>query len=253
MPNFELSGKTILVTGASSGIGRGIAIACAKVGAKCILVARNEERLNEVAAECGEEASVEKVDVANASELAALVERVPVLDGLVQCAGLSDKHTPLKFLKEEFVDQLLSVNIKAPILLLAMLEKKKKLNKCASVVLLSSIASFHSTPAHSLYSATKGALTAFAKGAALDLAGKKIRVNTIAPGMVNTPLIDFANISEEQRKTNESLYPLKRYGEPEDIASAAIYLLSDASVWVTGQQLVVDGGITAGGGMIGGF
>ena len=253
MPNFDLSGKTILVTGASSGIGRGIAIACAEAGAKCILVARNADRLNQVAVKCGPGTVVERVDVANVSELAALVDRVPALDGLVQCAGLSDKHTPLKFLQEEFVDQLLSVNIKAPILLLAMLEKKKKLNKCASVVLMSSIASFHSTPAHSLYSATKGALTAFAKGAALDLAGKKIRVNTIAPGMVNTPLIDFANISEEQRKANESLYPLKRYGEPEDIASAAIYLLSDASVWVTGQQLVVDGGITAGGGMIGGF
>lgn len=247
MPNFDLSGKTILVTGASSGIGRGIAIACVKAGAKCILVARNEERLNQVAVECGPGASVEKVDVANVSELAALVDRVPALDGLVQCAGLSDKHTPLKFLKEEFVDQLLSVNIKAPILLLAMLEKKKKLNKGASIVLMSSIASFHSTPAHSLYSATKGALTAFAKGAALDLAGKKIRVNTIAPGMVNTPLIDFANISDEQRKANEALYPLKRYGEPDDIAGAAIYLLSDASAWVTGQQFVVDGGITAGG------
>ena len=247
MPNFDLSGKTILVTGASSGIGRGIAIACANAGANCILVARNEARLNQVAAECGSSAVVEKVDVSNASELVALVERVPVLDGLVQCAGVSDKHTPLKFLKEEFVDQLLAVNIKAPILLLAMLEKKKKLNKGASVVLISSIASFHSTPAHSLYSATKGALTAFAKGAALDLSGKKIRVNTIAPGMVNTPLIDFANISDEQRKANESLYPLKRYGEPDDIAGAAIYLLSDASIWVTGQQLVVDGGITAGG------
>lgn len=253
MPNFNLKGKTILITGASSGIGRGISIACAKAGAKCILVARNEERLTQVAAECGTDATIERVDVANIVELSALVERVPILDGLVQCAGLSDKHTPLKFLKEEFVDQLLAVNVKAPILLLAMLEKRKKLNKGSSVVLMSSVASFHSTPAHSLYSATKGALTAFAKGAALDLSGKKIRVNAIAPGMVNTPLIDFANISEEQRRANESFYPMKRYGEPADIAGAAVYLLSDASQWVTGQQFVIDGGLTAGGGMIGGF
>ena len=247
MLQFTLEGRTILITGASSGIGRGIAIACARAGAKCILVARNEERLNQVAKECGSDAVVEKVDVANVSELTALVDRVPALDGLVQCAGLSDKHTPLKFLKEEFVDQLLSVNVKAPILLLAMLEKKKRLSKGASVVLMSSISSFRGAPAHSLYCATKGALTAFTKAAALDLAGKKIRINTIAPGMVNTPLIDYGNISEEQRKANESLYPLKRYGEPEDIAGAAIYLLSDASSWVTGQQFVVDGGITAGG------
>lgn len=247
MPSFTLEGKTILITGASSGIGRGIAIACADAGANCILVARNEERLKAVASNCCGGAAIEIVDVGNTAELAALVERVPQLDGLVQCAGVSDKHTPLKFLKEEFVDHLLAVNLKAPILFLAMLEKKKKLNKGASVVLMSSISSFHSTPAHSLYGATKGALTAFAKGAALDLAGKKIRVNTIAPGMVNTPLIDFANISEEQRKANEAFYPMKRYGEPEDIAGAAIYLLSDASAWVTGQQFVVDGGVTVGG------
>lgn len=253
MLQFALEGKRILITGASSGIGRGIAIACAKAGANCVLVARNEERLKAVAAECGNSTAIELVDVANSEELTSLVERVPQLDGLVQCAGLSDKHTPLKFLKEDFVEQLLSVNVKAPILLLAMLEKKKKLNKGASVVLMSSVASFHSTPAHSLYSATKGALTAFAKGAALDLAGKKIRVNTIAPGMVNTPLIEFANISAEQRKANEAFYPLKRYGEPDDVAGAALYLLSDASQWVTGQQFVVDGGLTAGGGMIGGF
>lgn len=247
MPKFTLESKTILITGASSGIGRGIAIAVAKAGARCVLVARNKERLEAVAQECGGEAIIEPVDVTNTAELKALVERVPQLDGLVQCAGISDKHTPLKFLNEEFVDEVLNVNLKAPMLFLAMLEKKKKLNKGASVVLMSSISSFHAAPAHSLYMASKGALTAFAKGAALDLSGKKIRVNTIAPGMVNTPLIDYSNISEEQRKADEAKYPLKRYGESEDIASAAVYLLSDASSWVTGQQFVVDGGITIGG------
>lgn len=247
MPKFTLENKTILITGASSGIGRGIAIAAAQAGARCILVARNKERLETVAQECGGEVIIEPVDVTNTAELKALVERVPQLDGLVQCAGVGDKHTPLKFLSEEFVDEVLNVNLKAPMLFLAMLEKKKKLNKGASVVLMSSISSFHAAPAHSLYMASKGALTAFAKGAALDLSGKKIRVNTIAPGMVNTPLIDYSNISEEQRKADEAKYPLKRYGEPEDIASAAVYLLSDASSWVTGQQFVVDGGITVGG------
>lgn len=254
MPQFSLKGKKILVTGASSGIGRGIAIACASAGAKCILVARNLERLEETRRQCaGDGHCVEAVDVTDFEAVKALVDRLPALDGLVQCAGIGDRHTPLKFLSPEFVDQLLSVNLKAPILLLAMLEKRKRLNKGSSVVFISSIASFHATPAHSLYAATKGGITAFVKGAAFDLAGKKIRVNSIAPGMVNTPLIDFANISEEQRKANESLYPLKRYGEPEDVASAAVYLLSDASSWVTGQQFVVDGGITVGGGIVGGF
>ena len=249
MPQFPLEGKTVLVTGASSGIGQGVSIACAGAGARCILVARDVARLCETKSQCrGEGHCIEAVDVTDFEAVKSLVDRIPVIDGLVQCAGVSDKHTPLKFLSPQFVDQLLAVNLKAPILFLALLEKRKKLNKGASVVMMSSIASFHSTPAHSLYAATKGGISAFVKGAALDLAGKKIRVNAIAPGMVNTPLIDFANISEEQRKANESRYPLKRYGEPKDVAGAAIYLLSDAASWVTGQQFVIDGGITIGGG-----
>ena len=249
MPQFPLKGKIMLVTGASSGIGRGIAIACANAGARCILVARNEERLEETKSQCiGDGHYIEPTDITDFEAVKSLVNRIPAIDGLVQCAGISDKHTPLKFLSPRFVDQLLDVNLKAPILILASLDKCKKLNRGASVVMMSSIASFHSTPAHSLYAATKGGITAFVKGAALDLAGKKIRVNAIAPGMVNTPLIDFSNISEEQRKENESRYPLKRYGEPSDVAGAAVYLLSDSASWVTGQQFVVDGGITIGGG-----
>lgn len=248
MPQFTLEGKTILITGASSGIGRGIAVACADLGAKCILVARNEKRLLEVLRECGGAGhSIEVVDVSDYEALKELVDRVPQLDGLVQCAGISDNHTPLKFLTPQFIDELLSVNLKAPILLLSMLEKKKRLNKGASVVMMSSIAGFHASAAHSLYGATKGGLTAFVKGAALDLAGKKIRVNAIAPAMVNTPLINYAGITEEQRLADESRYPMKRYGEPSDIAGAAVYLLSDASQWVTGQQFVIDGGFTIGG------
>ncbi len=248
MQPFMLEGKTVLITGASSGIGRGIAIACAKAGAKCILVARDVARLNETLALCeGEGHTIEALDVTDYDALIALVERVPVLEGLVQCAGMSDNHTPLKFLKPEFIDKLLNVNVKAPILLLATLEKKKKLAKGGSVILMGSIASFYAAPAHSLYGATKGALLSFMKGAARDLAGKKIRVNAIAPARVNTPLIDFSSLTEEQRKVDEERYPLKRYGEPEDIAGMALYLLSDMSTWVTGQQFVLDGGFTIGG------
>lgn len=242
---FTLEGKTILITGASSGIGRGIALACAEAGGKCILVGRNVERLDEVRASCvGEGHQIEVVDVTCFADMKALVDRLPVLDGVVQSAGISDKHTPLKFLTSEFIDQVFSVNVKAPMLLLSLLEKRKKLNKGGSVVLISSISSFHTSAAHSLYAASKGAVTAFAKGAALDLSGKKIRVNSIAPGMINTPLIDYSNISQEQRDADMVKYPLKRYGEPSDVAGCAVYLLGDASAWVTGQQFVVDGGVT---------
>lgn len=247
MTHFNLSGKTILVTGASSGIGRGIALACAEAGANCILVGRNKERLEAAKAECiGDGHVVEIVEMTDTEAVKALAERIPVLDGLVQCAGVGDKQLPLKFLSAEFIDEVLSVNLRAPMAFLALLERKKKLNRGASVVMMSSISSFHVTPAHSLYCASKAGLSAFTKAAALDLAGKKIRVNAIAPGRVNTPMIEYSNISEEQRKADEAKYPLKRYGEPNDIASAAIYLLSDESAWVTGQQLVIDGGISIG-------
>lgn len=245
MANFDLTGKTILVTGASSGIGRGVTLACAEAGAKCVLVARNPERLEAVKAECaGEGHLIEVIDLVDNEAMKSLVDRLPVLDGLVQCAGVGDKQLPLKFLSSEFIDEVLSINLRAPMAFLAMLEKRKKLNKGASVVMMSSISSFHATPAHSLYCASKAGLTAFTKAAALDLAGKKIRVNSIAPGRVNTPMIEYSNISEEQRLADIAKYPLKRYGEVSDIASAALYLLSDASEWVTGQQFVIDGGIS---------
>lgn len=249
MRKFTLEGKTILVTGASSGIGRGIAIACSEQGAKCILVARNAARLMETVSKCAGtgQHSTELVDVTDYNAVKCLVDRMSNVDGVVMCAGISDGYTPLKFLSEELIDKVLDVNLKAPMLLLATLERKKKLNKCASVVIISSMSGFYTSPAHSLYSASKGGVTSFARAAALDLAGKRIRVNTIAPALVNTPLISLTSLSEEQIQLSERKYPLKRIGEPEDIAGAVVYLLSDASSWVTGQQFVLDGGLTAGG------
>ena len=245
MPQFTLEGKTLLVTGASSGIGRGIAITCSGFGAKCILVARNSGRLAETQEQCvGDGHSSIVADVTDTDQVKALADAVPVLDGLVQCAGIGDRQLPLKFLSSEFVDEVLSVNLKAPIVLLATLEKKKKLKKGASVVMMSSVSSFHATPAHSLYIASKAGLSAFVKAAALDLAGKKIRVNSVAPGRINTPMIEYSSISEEQRLADIAKYPLKRYGEVDDVVGAVIYLLSDASNWVTGQQFVIDGGIS---------
>lgn len=247
MHKFTLEGKSILITGASSGIGRGVAIACSKAGAKCILVGRDVARLQETMGECGGSDTIyEVVDVTDYDALKNLVDHLPVLDGVVMCAGITDNYTPLKFLTPNLVDRVLNVNLKAPMLLLSYLEKKKKLNKGASVVVVSSMSGFYTSPAHSLYSASKGGVTSFVRAASLDLASKRIRVNAIAPALVNTPFINFDTLTDEQKKASISKYPLKRLGEPEDVASAAIYLLSDASSWVTGQQLVIDGGVSVG-------
>ncbi|MBR1870695.1 MAG: SDR family oxidoreductase [Kiritimatiellae bacterium] len=247
MQTFSLEGKTVLVTGASSGIGRATAIQCAAAGARCILAARNADRLAETLASCGGAPhTVEQIDLADDAALASFIDRLPSLDGLVHCAGIGDNQKPLKFLSPQFVDLILSINLRAPILLLSCLAKQKKLNASASIVMISSIASFHPAPAHSIYAAAKGGLSAFVKGAAQDLAPRKIRVNSIAPGMVETPLIDFSALTREQRLADELRYPLKRYGQPSDIAPLAVYLLSDASSWMTGSQIVIDGGLTIG-------
>ena len=149
-------------------------------------------------------------------------------------------------IKKEKLESIISVNTIAPILLLQKLLKAKKITKGSSVVFTSSLAGIGiNAPGNSMYAATKGAISAFVTGAAIDLSPKKIRVNAVCPGMVNTAIMDRGTIGEEELKVDAANYPLGRYGEPEDIAFAIIYLLSDASSWVTGSNLVIDGGISA--------
>ena len=135
-------------------------------------------------------------------------------------------------------------NLISPILLTKMLLKNKKINKEASIVFTSSIAAYHSSIGDSVYSATKGGIQSFSKVLAMELAGKKIRVNTIQPGMVRTGFVENSVLSAEDYAADEKRYPLGRYGLPEDIAHAAAFLLSDASSWMTGSSIVVDGGIS---------
>jgi NAD(P)-dependent dehydrogenase (short-subunit alcohol dehydrogenase family) len=152
---------------------------------------------------------------------------------------------PVKMAKREKIDSVFEINFFAPVELLRLLYSKKKLKSMSSVVLIDSIAgSFNFSTGKVLYGTSKAALNSFMKYAANEFAAKRIRVNSICPGMVETPLIHHGGISDEQLKNYESTYPLGRFGKPEDIAYAAIYLLSDASVWVTGTSLVVDGGCT---------
>jgi len=242
---FSLKGKTILVTGASSGIGQETAIQCSKFGAKVFITARNEERLKETMSQLeGEGHQMIMAELTNQEDIERLVGEVPALQGLVLSAG-KGTTSPFPFSTRDKYDEIFNVNFFAPVELLRLLVKKKKLEKGSSVVFVSSIGGVKSFQlGNGIYGASKAALSSTMKFCAKELATKKIRVNSVNPGMVNTKLIQGGTISEEQHKLDMEKYPLKRYGEPEDIAYGIIYLLSDASSWVTGHSLVIDGGYT---------
>lgn len=244
---FSLKNKVILVTGASSGIGRAIAVECSKMGATVILTARNEERLKETLSlmEYPELHQIVKADLSQKEELQDLVGKIEgKLDGVVQCAGFTIPK-PFQFISGDDIDAIMDVNYKAPAILSQLLVKKKKLGKGSSIVFISSISGpYVSYIGGSMYSASKGAIDGVAKGMAIELASKSIRVNCVNPGMIETNILSSGEISEEQLKEDTKRYPLGRYGKPEEVAHAVIYLLSDASSWVTGTNLKIDGGYT---------
>ena len=243
---FSLEGKKILVTGASSGIGKQTAISCSKMGASVIITARNKERLQETfdALEGNDNEQI-LADLTNQEELEALVGQIKELDGVVLCAG-KGRSLPVLFATREKFDEIYNVNFFSPVELLRQLAKKKKLAKDSSVVMIVSIGGIGFwAPGQAIYGSAKAALKSMVNFFALELAPRKIRVNGICPGMVETPLIHKEVITQEQLDKDRDEYPLKRYGQPEDVANGAIYLLSDASSWVTGTSLVIDGGVTA--------
>lgn len=242
---FSLHNKTILVTGASSGIGKAIAIECSRMGANVIITARNQARLAETLSMMkGDNHKMILADLSLEEELNSLVENLTQLDGLVQCAGLTIPK-PLRFYTKENIKEVMGVNFEAPVFLTQALLKKKKIRKQSSIVFISSISGVYvSYIAGSIYSASKGAINGIAKGMALELAPRGIRVNSVNPGMVETNILSDGIVSEEQLDEDRKKYPLKRYGKPEEVAYAVIYLLSDASVWITGSNLLIDGGYT---------
>lgn len=242
---YSLEGKTILVTGASSGIGKATAIECSKLGARVVITGRDEARLQQTLSSLeGEGHVVIAAGLGEDDGIRFLVERVPVLNGIVHAAGISDTVL-FQFLKKERLENIFNINFFAPVVLSQLLLKKKLLQKGGSIVFLSSIDG--PVTAHignSMYSATKGALSAMMQNMSIELASKGIRVNAVLPGMTETPLIHNDDITQEQLNKDMELYPLKRYADPREIAWAIIYLLSDASTFTIGASLVVDGGFT---------
>lgn len=242
---YSLVDKTILITGASSGIGKATAIECSKMGAKVVVTGRNEKRLNQTLAELEGEGHLAIIaDLASEEGVTTLVNQCPQLDGLVNNAG-STIMVPTQFISRDKLLQVLEVNTISPILLTQLLLKNKKLGKGSSVVFTDSISGVNiASPGNVLYSTSKAAISGFVKNAALDLSVKNIRVNAVCPGMIDTQILENGSVTSEDVAADMKKYPLKRYGRPEEVAYAIIYFLSDASGFTTGASLVIDGGFT---------
>lgn len=243
---FSLEGKTILITGAAGGIGRATAIECAKLGARLVLTDINEEGLKTTLAQL-KNCDLHYYVVANLTvdnEIDKLVDEIDKLDGFVSNAGVT-KPALVKFVKREDLERIMSINAMAPIFLTQRLLKKKKFSKNSSIVFTVSIGGVYTTAfGNAMYGSSKGALQVFMKNVALESAASGIRCNSVNPGMINTGLLKPGTYSEEDRQKDMQTYPMKRYGEPREVALGIVYLLSDASSFVTGHSLIIDGGKT---------
>jgi NAD(P)-dependent dehydrogenase (short-subunit alcohol dehydrogenase family) len=239
---FSLEGKTILITGASSGIGRAIAIECSKMGAVIIIVGRDQKRLvNTFDNLMGKNHRMFLADLTSEKDIYNLVSGIDPVDGIVHSAGII-KRIPLKLITDKMYQDLLRINLIAPAILTRSLYKVNLIKQEASIVMISSIGSEIASLGNIMYMSSKGGLNSLMKGLALELAAKGIRVNSIEPGMIKTNLTKLLPDADLIKDIN--CYPLGRYGQPEEVAYAAIYLLSDATKWMTGSILTIDGGIT---------
>lgn len=240
---FSLEGKKILVTGASSGIGRAICIECSKAGASIVLTARSEQRLVEtLEMMMPGNHSICPADMMKEEDVVHLAKNIDdKLDGVVLCAGINDKLI-IKMIANSDIETMVSTNFTGPVRLIQSLLKGKRINKYCSFVFMSSVSAFYPSVSNALYASTKAAINQFAKVLALEVLALKARVNCIEPAFVETELINKypAEVLDDIRAN----YPLGRFAKPEEIAYATIYYLSDASQLVTGTSLVIDGGYT---------
>ena len=248
---FSLERKVVVVTGASSGIGRQCAISCSQMGAKVVLIARNEQRLSETLSRMEGDGHLSVTfDLTEFGRLKdcvkGVVSKVGAIDGLVNCAGISTT-IPFKLIDETRLEEFFHVNVFSAMELTKHFCQMGNISKQGgSIIFLSSVMGCVGENGKSLYSMTKGALISAARSLACEYARRNIRFNCISPGAILTPINqNLPHMKNPEARAALEAKHLLGFGETSDIANACVYLLSDASHWVTGQNLVVDGGYTA--------
>lgn len=240
---YSLAGKTIFVTGASSGLGASVAEECSQLGAKLIITGRNAERLNQTFEKLhGDGHTQIAADLTKTQDIAKLSEILPIINGLALCAGIT-KTLPVKFINDQAIEDIFDTNTISSMKLIQKLLKQKKIAKQGSIVFISSISTAYADKGNSIYAASKGALNSFSKVLALEIAPQGIRSNCIQPGFVPSRMLEAGVVTAEQLQEELKKYPLG-FGDPTDIAFGVIYLLSDAAKWVTGSVMNIDGGVT---------
>lgn len=238
---FDISNKTILVTGASSGIGREIVYYLNSQNANIIVTGRDQEKLNNTLSNVDEHNIIysKAFDLNNDEELDQFISEIPKVDGVVFCAGIAE-YVPIKLLNKNKLQKTLDINFISQTQLTRLLIKAKKINSNGSLVYISSLSSQQGVSATASYAASKAALNAFMRVTASELAPQGIRANSLCPGIIKTPMGEMVT---ELNPEIEKEYPLG-LGNPSDIANTCIFFLSDGSKWITGSELVIDGGLT---------
>lgn len=240
---IKLDEKRILITGASSGIGREAVRLSDKLGAKTIITSRNKDKLSSLSSELSNECQIIPADLTSNNDIQNLIDSIQNVDGVVHCAGKVFPY-PVKYLKQKQIDDVFKTNLFSAIELSSQLFTLKKINDGASLVFISSISVKHPYMGGALYSSSKAAIESFSKTIALEYSNKRIRSNCIAPALVETEILESTKkaYSKEEWQSIVQQYPLG-VGEPMDVANLIAFLLSDSSKWMTGNTIPIDGGL----------